>query len=97
MFAFGTPTNTSVDNGAELMARDMKGMVPAGIDIDQEQAEENKTTIYLNLMELWTDPDDSQDADDMTFARPTANVPWIKVVDFGKWGRRPEWQGPRGR
>ena len=36
-------------------------------------------------MELWSDEDGNDDTDDLTFARPTADVPWIKVLHFGQW------------
>ena len=92
------PTS-GADNDATLTAATHgKGAAAKpGITVVQEQQEDSKTVIYLNLMELWSDPDDGDDTDDLTFGRPTVSDPVDQGARLRQMGRRAEWQGPRGR
>ena len=55
-----------------------------GATIKQKQKEDAKTTLYLNLFELWDDQDDDDDDDDLMFDVSTL-TPWIKVLHVGQW------------
>ena len=57
-FAYPTsPATSGDDDDDNSLAASMNGMPPmAGATIVQGQAEDAKTTLYLNLMELWSDP-----------------------------------------
>ena len=56
------------------------------------QQGDNKITLYLNLWELWGDPDDSDDVDELTYMADlggdrasTDHHRWIKIVHKGRW------------
>ena len=86
-FAYPASPATSGDSDSDDdLAASMNGKPPkAGATIEQDQAEDAKTTLYLNLMELWTDPDEDDDIDELTFGSPTTSTSWIKVAHFGQW------------
>ena len=45
-----------------------------------EQSEASKVVLYINLESLWDDPDDNDDADELTFTA-TTQTPWIKILN----------------
>jgi hypothetical protein len=86
-FAYpASPTKSGDSDTTNNLAAARTGTPPKpGASIVQGQAEAAKTTLYLNLMELWSDPDDDDDVDELTFGAPTTSTSWIKVLNFGQW------------
>ena len=88
VFAYPVSPETSGASNSAILTAATHGKGAAakpGITVVQGQQEAMKTVLYVNLMEVWDDPDDDDDVDELTFGTPTASASWIKVLNFGQW------------
>ena len=66
------------DNGATTTS----GLTVGGVTVEQESA--TTVTLYLNLYEMWSDPDGGDDVDELDFTAES-ETPWITVHDPALW------------
>ena len=66
------------DNGATTTS----GLTVGGVTVEQESA--TTVTLYLNLYEMWSDPDGGDDVDEFDF-KVTSETPWITVHAPALW------------
>ncbi len=55
-----------------------------------QQSMDEKVTLYINLEALWSDPDDNDDPDELTFTADASSTSWIRIVNGPfQWDDRP--------